>query len=136
MSGGGLLVRLIDICMILLFGFICCSELAQQSKIVLPTTVELPPANPNAEVIEFVSVLPNGEYLINNEKYHTSDPQVLEEYLLRRKNELALSRYQMRVRVRPNHDTPIRFVMKAAEICDRLEVVKSVDVRIGAKVKS
>jgi hypothetical protein len=41
----------------------------------------------------------------------------------------------MRVRVRANHDTPIRFVMKAADVCDRIDVLKSVDVRIGSKVK-
>jgi biopolymer transport protein ExbD len=135
MSSGGMIVRFIDIVMILLFGFICSSELSRQSKIRLPTTLELPPSNPDPEVVVFVGVQNDGSYLIEEEKARTKDPGLLEHYLLNKKNELAQTRYKMRVRVRANHDTPIRFVMKAADVCDRIDVLKSVDVRIGSKVK-
>ena len=133
MSRGGMIVRFIDLVLILLFGFICSSELSQQSKIVLATTLELPPSNPDPEVVVFVGIKKDGSYFYDEEQKRTQDIQELEEFLLGKKNELALTRYKMRVRLRVNFDTPIRFVMRAADLCDQLEVAKSVDVRMGAK---
>lgn len=136
MSGSSMVVRYIDIVMILLFGFICSAELSQTSHIELAKTVELPPSNPDPELVIFVGILSDGSYLIDNEKYRTADPAVLEQYLQQTKINLEQSRYKMRVRLRANHDTPIRFLMKAAEVCDRLDVLKTFDVRIGSKVRS
>lgn len=135
MSRGGVIVRFIDLVLILLFGFICSSELSQQSKIVLATTSELPPSNPDPEIVVFVGIKKDGSYFYDEERKRTQDIQELEEFLLRKKNELAPTRYKMRVRLRANYDTPIRFVMRAADLCDRLEVAKSVDVRMGAKLR-
>ena len=129
----GMIVRMIDIVMILLFGFICTAELSSQSRIELPTTVELPPSNPDPEVVVFVGVTPEGNYLLGDEHRATPDLGLLETFLTIKKNELALTRYKMRVRLRANYNTPIRFVMQAADICDRIEVLKTVDVRIGSK---
>ncbi|MDZ7267139.1 MAG: biopolymer transporter ExbD [candidate division KSB1 bacterium] len=136
MSGSGMIVRYIDIVMILLFGFICSAELSETSHIELAKTVELPPGNPDPEMVIFVGILPDGSYLFDNEKYRTADLAVLEQYLQQTRVNLEKARYKMRVRLRANHDTPIRFLMKAAEVCDRLEVLKTFDVRIGSKVKS
>ncbi|MCG3158885.1 MAG: hypothetical protein DKINENOH_05532 [bacterium] len=136
MSGSGMIVRYIDIVMILLFGFICSAELSQTSHIELAKTVELPLSNPDPEVVIFVGILPDGYYLFDNEKHRTADPAVLEQYLQQTKASLEESRYKMRVRLRANHDTPIRFLMKAAEVCDRLEVLKTFDVRVGSNVRS
>jgi biopolymer transport protein ExbD len=133
MSGGGMIVRLIDICMILLFGFICCAELSSQSKISLPTTLELPASNPDPEMVEFVGVQKDGSYLLDQERYKTYDTNVLEEYLRKKKNVLAQTQYKMRVRLRANYDTPVRYIMAASDVCDRVDVLKSVDVRIGSK---
>ncbi|MDZ7292794.1 MAG: biopolymer transporter ExbD [candidate division KSB1 bacterium] len=134
----GMIVRMIDIVMILLFGFICTAELSTQSKITLPATVELPAVNPDPEMVVFVGILRDGTYLLENETSGTQSLDKLEQYLLAKRNELAKSRYKMRVRLRANHDTPIRFVMKAADICDRINsdtipVLKTVDVRISSK---
>ncbi len=131
--GAGMIVRMIDIVMILLFGFICTAELSSQSKIELPVTVELPPSNPDAEIVVYVAVTREGNYLWADEKQGTADPAVLEGFLAAKKSELTRSRYKMRVRIRANQDTPVRFVMQAAAICDRIDVLKTVDVRIGSK---
>ncbi len=134
MNSGGMIVRLIDICMILLFGFICCSELSQ-SDIVLPKTVELAPANPDPEVVVFVGIQNNGLYLFGKDGQHKAyDTQVLENYIQREKNRIARVGHRIRVRLRPNHDTPMKFVMAAADVCDRVDVLKTVDVRLGSKV--
>lgn len=134
MNSGGIIVRLIDICMILLFGFICCAEL-NQSDIVLPKTVELPPANPDPEVVVFVGIQSNGLYLFGKDGQHKAyDPQILASYIQKEKNRIARAGYRIRVRLRANHDTPMKFVMAAADVCDRVDVLKTVDVRLGSKV--
>jgi biopolymer transport protein ExbD len=135
MSSGSTVIRYIDICLNLLFGFICFSELSRQDKIELATTVELKPAPPDAEMVVFVGVQSNGVYLLDGEKIRTPDPDIVERYLLARKDELAQKKYKMRVRVRANYDTPVRFVMRAVDLCDRIDVARGVDVRIGKKVK-
>jgi biopolymer transport protein ExbD len=134
MNSGGMIVRLIDICMILLFGFICCSELSQ-SDIVLPKTVELPAANPDPEVVVFVGVRNDGLYLFGKDSQHKAyDTQVLESYIQREKNRVARVGHRIRVRLRANHDTPMKFVMAAADVCDKVDVLKTVDVRLGSKM--
>lgn len=133
--GAGMIVRMIDIVMILLFGFICTAQLSSQSRITLPMTVELPPATPDPEIVVYVAVTGDGKFWWDDEKQFTSDPAVLEGYLAAKKGELVRSQYKMRVRIRANHDTPVRYVMQAATICDRLEILKTVDVRIGSKYK-
>lgn len=136
MSGRGMIIRYIDIVMNLLFGFICMAELSQTSHIQLAKTVELPYSNPDPEIVVFIGIQTDGTYLLENEKYHTSDLQFVQAYLQNTKERLAKANYKMRVRLRANHDTPIRFLMQAAEVCDRLEILKTFDVRIGSIVKS
>jgi biopolymer transport protein ExbD len=135
MASGSMIIRYIDICLNLLFGFVCFSELSLHDKIDLPTTVELKPTAPDPELVVFVGVQTNGVYALEGEKIRTADANVLEQYLLSKKSEFAQKRYKMRVRVRANYDTPTRFVMRAVDICDKIEVARSVDVRIGKKVK-
>ncbi len=134
MSQGGMIVRLIDVVMILLFGFVCSSQLSEQSTITLPTTFELATSHPDPEIAEFVGVLKDGTYLLDQEKSQTRDPAVLARYLELKREELAESRYTMRVRIRANFDTPIRYIMRAADVCDRLQLLKSVEVRRGVAV--
>ncbi len=135
MGNGAMIIRYIDICLNLLFGFICFSELSQRDKIELATTVELKPGHPDAEMVVFVGVQSNGVYLLDGDKIRTPNIEVVAQYLMNKKNALTQNQYKMRVRVRANYDTPTRFVMYAVDICDRLEVPRSVDVRIGKKVK-
>jgi len=135
MTSGAMIIRYIDICLNLLFGFICFSELSLHDKIELPTTMELKPSPPDAEMVVFVGVQTNGVYLLDGDKIRTTNVNLVEQYLLNKKSELAQNRYKMRVRVRVNYDTPTRFVMRAVDVCDKIEVARSVDVRIGKKVK-
>lgn len=134
MTKGGMIIRLIDVVMNLLFGFICVSQLSEQTKITLPTTVELATLPPEPEIAEFVGIIKDGTYLLNHEHATTRDLEKVRRYLETKKSELAQNRYTMRVRIRANFDTPIRHVMRLADLCDRLRVLKSVEVRKGVAV--
>lgn len=134
MNQGGMIVRLIDVVMILLFGFICSSQLSEQSRITLPTTFEMAASNPDPEIAEFVGILHDGTFLLNHERLRTRDINRVARYLTQKKTELGETGYTMRVRLRANFDTPIRYVMRAADLCDRMQILKSVEVRKGVAV--
>ena len=134
MSRGGMIIRLIDVVMNLLFGFICSSQLSVQTKINLPTTVELATLHTEPEIAEFIGILKDGTILLNQEHSATRDLEQVGRYLEIKQAELAKNRYTMRVRIRANFDTPIRHVMRVADLCDRLRILKSVEVRNGVAV--
>ncbi len=129
MGTGGTLIRLIDVVFILLFGFISISEVSQKSKIELPTSAETPPSNPDTEHVLFVGINSEGHYLIADESRALRTPRDLYSYLREEVSAAIKSGDDLRVRIRSNWDTPIKFAMAAADICDNLNIQKGIDVR-------
>lgn len=129
MKKGGMLIRLIDVVLILLFGFISISEISEKTLIELPASTEIPPSLPDKEEIVIVGVAMNGIYLLENETVHISAPQDLLSYLQAEKATALASGTNLRVRVRPHRDTPIKYTMRVAAICDQLNIAKGMDVR-------
>lgn len=133
MGTGGTLIRLIDIVFILLFGFISISEISQKSQIELPKSSETPPSNPDKEQVIFLGITSQGHYLVENETKFIETPETLYYYLRNQANQAASRREKLRVRIRSNWDTPIKYTMAAADICDALNIAKGVDVhRMGS----
>jgi len=128
MGTSGTLIRLIDVVFILLFGFISISEVSQKSKIDLPKSSETPPSNPDKEHVLFVGINSEGHYLIENETEALRTPQDLYGYLRHAVQEAVGRGDDLRVRIRSNWDTPIKFTMAAADICDHLNIQKGIDV--------
>ena len=127
--GSGSLIRLIDVVFILLFGFISISEISERSKIELPESAETPPSHPDKEKVLFLGIDSEGKYLVENETKVIFSPQDLFYYLQGKAAEVRQSGDELRVRIRSNFDTPIKFTMAAADICDNLQVQKGIDVR-------
>jgi biopolymer transport protein ExbD len=134
MGTGGTLIRLIDVVFILLFGFISISEISERSKIELPKSKETPPSNPDKEQVLFVGISAEGNYLLENENLVISSPQQLYDYLGEQVRKANQAGRDFRVRIRSNWNTPIKFTMAAADICDHLNIPKGIDVRriVGA----
>ena len=126
---GGSIIRLIDVVFILLFGFISISEITERSKIKLPESAETPPSNPDKEKVLFLGIDSEGKYLVENETKVIFSTQDLFFYLQGKAAEMRRSGDELRVRIRSNWDTPIKFTMAAADICDNLQVQKGIDVR-------
>jgi biopolymer transport protein ExbD len=133
MSNGGNMLRLIDIVLILLFGFISISEVSHRSKIQLAKSTETPPTPPDNETIIVVGVSPKGAYLVDNESLLLSTAQELRDYLMYEKLKAAETNTRLKVRVRPNWNTPIEHAMAVAAICDQLQLPKGLDVRRAKK---
>ncbi len=129
MGNSGSLIRLIDIVFILLIGFISISEINERSRIKLPESAETPPSNPDKERVVFVAIDSTGGYLVENETQLISDAQTLYHYLKNKTQESVSQNEELRVRIRSNFNTPIKYTMAAADICDELGIPKGIDVR-------
>ncbi|MFQ5709394.1 MAG: ExbD/TolR family protein [bacterium] len=131
MGTSGTLIRLIDVVFILLFGFISISEISQKSQIELPKSTETPKSNPDREEVVFIGITRAGEYLVENENKMITDSQTLYYYLMNKINGKT-PQENIRVRIRSNWDTPIKYTMAVTNICDDLNLPKSIDVlRLG-----
>jgi biopolymer transport protein ExbD len=127
-STNGMIIRLIDVVMLLLFGFISISQISRKSMIALPRSVSVPPAVPDREEIVFIGVLPDGTFLVENETRSIIDPAMLQIYLRQTQARLAVQKTNMRVRIRANWDVSMSHVFKAVASCDALKLPAGLDV--------
>ncbi len=128
MLKGGIIVRLIDVVLILLFGFISISEISRKSKIFLPKSTQTQPTNPDHESILIIGITSQGKYLVNNESLMISDFESLREYIIEKNKTDLLNDSRTRVRIRSNWNTPIRYTVFLANLCDDLNIAKGIDV--------
>ncbi len=129
MSGKGIIIRLVDVVLILLFGFVSISEVARQSKIELAKTSEFPVEKLEREEVVFIAITADGRFLVEDESILIKDATSLKNYLLGKKREFRNQKADMRVRIRSNWDTPIKYSLLISEICDNMKVNKSIDVK-------
>ena len=129
MGYGATLIRLIDVVFILLFGFISISEVNQKSKVVLPESTETPASSPDREKVLFVGITADGRYLLEDETMSASSSKELFVYLQNKVASAIEHGSDLRVRIRSNWNTPIKYTMAAADICDHLNIQKGIDVR-------
>lgn len=127
MKSGGFLLRFVDVVLILLFGFIVISDLDEETRIILPESHETERAAPDMEVVVFISITSEGEYLNEAENLQFENLESLESYIQSKQNQLGNN---LKVRIRANHDAQVRYAIAAAKICDRLNVKKAIDVKL------
>lgn len=134
MGTGGTLIRLIDVVFILLFGFISISEINQKSQIELPKSKETPPSNPDREQVIFVGITSDGKFLVENETRMIEGVRTLYFYLQGKVNQARRENTLLRVRIRSNWNTPVKYTAAVANLCENLKIPKGVDVhRISAR---
>ena len=128
MKTGSYLLRFVDVVLILLFGFIVISDIEEESLIDLPTTTEIELSAPDLETVTFIGITSEGIIFDerNDVRFRTLDD--LRSYLEVRKNRFGESGYK--VRIRANYNTPTSYVIPVADLCDELEIIKSIDVEI------
>jgi len=124
------LIRFVDVVLILLFGFISISEVTRRSKIELPESRDTPLSFPDKEEIVFIGITPQGSYLVEDESMLISSPAQLRRYISELKRRYISRNLALRIRIRANWNSPIRYTIQAAEICDQLGVPKGIDVRL------
>lgn len=129
MDGGGMMIRLIDVVLILLFGFISISEVSDKADIHLPTSKRTPIQSPAQEEIVVVGITQQGLFILKHGRIQLESTEELEQYLTQLQTRATAAGGTFRVRVRPHKDTPIRYTMQVASICDKLHIPKGIDVK-------
>lgn len=127
-AASGLIIRLIDVVLILLFGFIAISEISKKSKIDLPESEAVPATAPDREVVVYIGILPDGRYLVEEETAVIDDPASLMRYILQTQSELNSRNIRMRVRVRANYDSEVRYAFTVVNICQDTKIPVGLDV--------
>jgi len=125
---GGIIVRLIDVVLILLFGFISISEVNRKSKIELPKSLHTPASYPDMESILIIGITNQGTYFVENESREIADFEDLKNYIIENNKRDLANETKTRVRIRSNWDAPIRFTIELANFCDEFEIAKGIDV--------
>jgi biopolymer transport protein ExbD len=129
MSRGGMFIRLIDVVLILLFGFISISELSEKSPIQLPVSSQTPPSPPDPEKVLFVAITADGRYVLEQQENRSILASQLRGYLQAAKRTADDEGLELRVRVRSNWNTPIKYTMYVADLCDELDIAKGIEVQ-------
>ena len=128
MSQGGIVIRLIDVVLILLFGFISISEISSKSLVNLPKSSQTNYSLPDKENLLIIGITTDGMYLIENEDELISNFSALKFYIVSKNDENILNNIETRVRIRSNWDTPIKYTLALANLCDYLGIPKGIDV--------
>lgn len=140
MATRGFLIRFIDISLIVLFGFVMISDVETSSRVELDPTTDAPEEDQSqAEERAFLTVeiavdglftvvdTRAGEVLsagLTTMEALTRELQRLEG--LHRRDDLKTV-----VLIRPHADSPVQFTVDVMDVCDRLSLLKSLQVDIG-----
>jgi biopolymer transport protein ExbD len=128
MSQSGVVIRLIDVVLILLFGFISISEISSKSLIHLPKSKQMTYALPDREDLIIIGITPEGKFLVEDESEMINDFNALKYYIVMKHDEKSTNNVETRVRIRSNWNTPIKYTIAVANVCDMLHIPKGMDV--------
>lgn len=128
MGQSGLIIRLIDIVLILLFGFISISEISSTSVIQLPKSKQMLYSFPDRESLVIIGITADGKFLVENESEIISDFNDLKYYITSKLQANKDEKIDTRVRIRSNWNTPIKYTLAVANFCDYLNVPKGIEI--------
>ncbi|MEZ4698936.1 MAG: biopolymer transporter ExbD [Rhodothermales bacterium] len=129
MTNSGFIMRFVDVVLIMLFGFITISNL-QDTDVALPESAETEPMPIDSEEIEFIGILPDGTFLIEDEQTKISSIEMLRGYLTRRVA-LLQQEARLKVRIRSSWDAPVHYALDVAALCDDMGIQKSLEVELN-----
>ena len=121
----GFVVRFVDVVLILLFGFISISSV-RATEIQLPESTETLSPPPEIEDVVFVAIRTDGTYLVDDERVEIRGARNLLAWV--RAEVDTMGDIPVKVRIRASHDTPMRYLVDAARVCDELGVDKALEV--------
>lgn len=132
-SGNATVIRLIDVVLILLFGFISISEISSRSVLELPKSTQMAYVYPDKEELLIIGITKEGKFLVEDESKVITDFGTLRDYVETKRLENIKNKIDTRVRIRSNWNTPIKYTLALANLCDQLGIPKGVDVILESK---
>ncbi len=128
MSKGGNIIRLIDIVLNLLFGFMCISTMERKSPVKLPQSDAPVQSQIQKEELLIISINKEGQFLIESEQRIIPDFEALKNLILIRNDSYHKLDRTMKVRVRSFWNLPIKNTMRIANFCRSNNIPVGMDV--------
>jgi len=137
MSKGGVIVRLIDIVLLLLFGFLAISQIEKKSPISLPESIVKVKSKPEEDELFILGLKRNKkkiDFYVEGEDVHLPTLKSVENKILSRKKTLETEfNRKLKVRIRSNWNLPIKYTMKIVKFCQRKGIKVGLDVETQMK---
>ena len=128
-----IIIRLIDIVLLLLFGFMVISEIDRKSPITLPHSNVPIETKIDKEELLIVGLLMDEDsslvILIEGENRLVPDLLTLEEIVLSEKRRFKSLNKELRVRIRSSWNLPIKHTMRVANFCQHEQIPVGMDVQ-------
>ncbi|MFQ5602575.1 MAG: ExbD/TolR family protein [bacterium] len=127
MTKGGIIIRLIDVAMIILFGFIAISDIKVRAQIKLPSDkLETEPKNQEEPILIRVQISETNRFAIKENDeilIETVSLEELEDRLALIKNE----NQEMVVLIEPNEESLIQNTVYVLDICEKHRIPKNIN---------
>lgn len=132
MTKGGIIIRLIDVAMIILFGFIAISDIKVRAQIKLPADDQeqtLPEEEMDPALI-FVKIDLEYGFVIERKDetlLTTTDINGLEKGLVQLLNRYKTIGQEMVVLIEPHEDSMIQHTVDVLDICEKHSIPKNIN---------
>jgi biopolymer transport protein ExbD len=127
----GVVTRLIDVVLILLFGFISISEIDRRTPVRLAETKDIPITKVDKDQILVVSVLDANNFLVEKKDgIRFGSIGSVCRYIEMEKANYARRNKEMKVRIRSNWFLPAKHALDIAIFCESIKVERGLDVRV------
>lgn len=134
MSKGGIIIRLIDIVLLLLFGFLVISEIERKSPVDLPESNVKTRKKPDQKELLIIGILGKNEYYIEGEDLYLNSLRDVKNKIRRREVSLLKEfNRKLKVRIRSNWNLPIKYTMDIAKFCQMEKIAVGMDIESKEK---
>ena len=127
-----MIIRLVDIVLILLFGFIVISDIDIKGSLSLPSKRKesVEQVAKRKRVIVFVEITPGNTFLVfrdKEKKIRQTSISSLEKYLITLRETLKKTEtYGLAVVIKPHEDSEIQSTVDILDLCDRNGIPKNI----------
>lgn len=128
MGKGGIIIRLIDITLLLLFGFLVSSEINKKSFVKLPqSNIKLKREIDDAELL-IVGIKQDTTVYLEGENRPIANLEDLYNLILTRNQSYKQLKRNFRVRIRSHWNLPIKYTMRIANFCRSHDIPVGMDI--------
>ncbi len=127
MSKGGSIIRLIDVVLNILFGFMGITDFEMKSQIMLPSIIGIG----NQEIKQqgvFLTISNDSQFVINDGNTVTKELQgieALDQYVDQLNRSYLQNSIQMLIIIEPEQETMIQTTVDVMDICEKYQIPKS-----------
>lgn len=129
MTRGGIIIRLIDVAMIILFGFIAISDLKVRAQIKLPSEEQdpVPESSKQPDLIHIeIGLVQNFVVRRGTTVLHeTNALSELEDFLVDTLRRYQAEDREMVVLIEPHEDSKIQATVSVLDLCERHDIPKN-----------